>query len=73
MTGMGRDDHERDVRAARAASGHLSVDGMTRSKRDVVHRLHAQGRVERAGTVEPNHDRRNDCLPGDCRSRQVER
>ena len=72
MTGMGRDDHERDVRAARAASGHLSVDGMTRSKRDVVHRLHAQGRVEREGAAASNHDRRNDRLSGDYLSRQVE-
>ncbi len=73
MTGMGRDDHERDVRAALAAYGRMSVGGMTRSELDVVHRLHAQGRVEREGAAASNHDRRNDRLPGDCRSRQVER
>ncbi len=73
MTGMGRDDPERDVRASLAAYGRLSVDGMTRAELDVVHRLHAQGRVEREGAAEPNHDRSNDRLPGDCLSRQVER
>ena len=71
MTGMGRD--ERDVLAALAAYGRMSVDCMPRSELDVVHRLQAQGRVEREGAAESNHDRSNDRLPGDCRLRQVER
>jgi len=73
MTGMGMDDHERDVLAALAEYGRMYVDCMPRSEIDVVHRRHAQGRVEREGPAESNHYRSNYRLPRDCLSRQVER